>query len=254
MSTDSIDAPVGPERLHLLPGLYNLRDTGGYRAAAGVTRWGKLLRSDALHQIDDSGRARLAEVGIAHIVDLRGEGERQSAPSLIEGLATEVHHIPVFDDAAPPSPAAALAGLAPIYDHIVDERGAQLVAAIRVIAAAGEDEAVLVHCTAGKDRTGIVIALALSAAGVERSEVVADYALTSDNLRGAWADAMLDRVARSGQELTPAIVELISASPAAVMDALLERIEREHGSAAQYLRAHGLRDDELERLTAALVA
>lgn len=240
-------------RRHMTPGVYNLRDTGGYRAATGTSRWGKLFRSDALHLLDASGRELIAELGIAHIVDLRGGDELRTAPSALDGVEVRVHHLPVFDEAAPASQAGMRHGLAPIYDHMVDERGAQLADAIRVIAAAEDDEAVLVHCTAGKDRTGLVVAFALSAAGVDRDEVVADYAQTAQNLRGEWAERMLAGFRDGGAEVTPQLVELVTASPAGVLDALLARVEREHGSARAYLEANGLSASDLDRLAAALV-
>lgn len=242
-----------PVRLHLIPGVHNLRDTGGYRAATGMTRWGKLFRSDALHRIDATGRSRLAELGIAHIVDLRSTDERRTAPSLLKGLNARVHHLPVFDDAASAAQAGILFGLAPVYDHMVQERGVQLASAIRVIANASDNEAVLVHCTAGKDRTGLVIAFALRAAGVDRDDVVADYAQTADNLPREWADTMLRALQVRDHDLTPEIIELVTASPAPIMTALLERIEREHGSMAAYLQVHGLTETELERLTRTLI-
>ena len=241
------------ERRHAVAGLYNLRDTGGYRAAGGTSRWGKLLRSDALHRIDATGRDRLAEIGVAHIIDLRGGDERATAPSAVDGLEVTVHHLPVFDDADPAAQATTHVGLVPVYDHIVDERGAQLVDAIRVIIAADDDDAVLVHCTAGKDRTGLVVAFALGAAGVDRDDVVADYAATAENLRGEWSDAMTAVFEQRGIELTAGMVELITESPAEVLEALLERIDREHGSISAYLLAHGLTPTELERLTAVII-
>ncbi|GAB3597552.1 tyrosine-protein phosphatase PtbB [Microbacterium tumbae] len=241
-------------RRHATPGVYNLRDTGGYRAATGTSRWGKLFRSDALHLLDVQGRSLIADLGIAHVVDLRGSEEQRTAPSALDGLELQVHHLPVFDDAAPASRAAVRLGLASIYDHMADERGTQLADAIRVIAAAEEDEAVLVHCTAGKDRTGLVIAFALTAAGVDRDEVVADYAQTADNLRGEWAERMLAGYRDGGSELTPEVVELVTASPADMLGALLDRIERQHGSMRGYLGAHGLSAPDLDRLTAVLVA
>lgn len=243
-----------PVRRHVVPGLYNLRDTGGYRAATGTSRWGKLFRSDALHRIDDTGRARLAELGVTHVIDLRGSGERLAAPSALEGIDATVHHLPVFDDASPDAQVAKLTALEPVYAHMVDERGPQLARAIKVIADAGADDAVLVHCTAGKDRTGLVVAFALRAAGVDRDEVVADYAATADNLRGEWADAMLQGLVERGYELTPAMVELIVDSPAAIIEALLGRIDAEYGSMAAYLQAQGLTASDLDRLTAALIA
>ena len=241
------------ERRHAVAGLYNLRDTGGYRAAGGTSRWGKLLRSDALHRIDATGRDRLAEIGVAHIIDLRGGDERATAPSAVDGLEVTVHHLPVFDDADPAAQATTHVGLVPVYDHIVDERGAQLVDAIRVIIAADDDDAVLVHCTAGKDRTGLVVAFALAAAGGDRDDVVADYAATAENLRGEWSDAMTAVFEQRGIELTAGMVELITESPAEVLEALLERIDREHGSISAYLLAHGLTPTELERLTAVII-
>lgn len=241
------------ERRHAVAGLYNLRDTGGYRAAGGTSRWGKLLRSDALHRIDATGRDRLAEIGVAHIIDLRGGDERATAPSAVDGLEVTVHHLPLFDDADPAAQATTHVGLVPVYDHIVDERGAQLVDAIRVIIAADDDDAVLVHCTAGKDRTGLVVAFALAAAGVDRDDVVADYAATAENLRGEWSDAMTAVFEQRGIELTAGMVELITESPAEVLEALLERIDREHGSISAYLLAHGLTPTELERLTAVII-
>lgn len=241
------------ERRHAVAGLYNLRDTGGYRAAGGTSRWGKLLRSDALHRIDATGRDRLAEIGVAHIIDLRGGDERATAPSAVDGLEVTVHHLPVFDDADPAAQATTHVGLVPVYDHIVDERGAQLVDAIRVIIAADDDDAVLVHCTAGKDRTGLVVAFALAAAGVDRDDDVADYAATAENLRGEWSDAMTAVFEQRGIELTAGMVELITESPAEVLEALLERIDREHGSISAYLLAHGLTPTELERLTAVII-
>jgi protein-tyrosine phosphatase len=242
-----------PIRRHELPGIYNLRDTGGYRAGSATTRWGKLFRSDALHRLDEAGRARLVELGIAHIVDLRGDDERRSAPSRVDASGITVHHLPVFDEASPASQAGAAIGLAKVYDHMVDARGANLVRAIRVIAASADDEAVLVHCTAGKDRTGLVIAFALLAAGVERDEVVADYAATAEHLAGEWADLMLDAIRVAGHQVTPELHELMTASPAPVLEALLERIDREYGSITAYLAANGLAEADRERLAAALI-
>ena len=199
-----------------------------------------------------------AFVCVAHIIDLRGGDERATAPSAVDGLEVTVHHLPVFDDADPAAQATTHVGLVPVYDHIVDERGAQQllgvsVDAIRVIIAADDDDAVLVHCTAGKDRTGLVVAFALAAAGVDRDDVVADYAATAENLRGEWSDAMTAVFEQRGIELTAGMVELITESPAEVLEALLERIDREHGSISAYLLAHGLTPTELERLTAVII-
>lgn len=246
-------AASAPVRRRELPGVYNLRDTGGYRAASGSTRWGTLFRSDALHLLDDEGREALVALGITQLVDLRGDDERHAAPSAVAGLGIAIRHIPVFDDASPVVMAHAPVSLESVYRHMVDDRGPQLAAAVRALVDAAPGRAVLVHCTAGKDRTGLVIALALAAVGVDRQEVVDDYAATAAHLVGPWAQRMLAGLTERGLEATPEIVELVTASPASLLNGLLDRIEAEHGSIGGYLRSHGLTGDELARLRAALV-
>ena len=145
MTTELTEAASDPTRRHILPGLYNLRDVGGYPASGGTTRWGKLFRSDALHGIDDAARSHLRDLGIGHVVDLRGADERRRQPSSLSGLPLRVHEVPVFDDAAPATQALHELDLAWPHDHIVDDRPAALVDAIRVIGRAGDDDAVLVH-------------------------------------------------------------------------------------------------------------
>jgi protein-tyrosine phosphatase len=241
-----------PTRRHAVPGTYNLRDVGGYRAGDGETRWGKLFRSDALHRLDADSRAELGSLGIRSVVDLREANERNAAPSLLEGLDIRVHHLPVFDGAAPTRLAEERVTLDEVYGRIVDERGANLVRVIRVIARSG-DEPVLVHCTAGKDRTGLVIALTLLAVGVHRTEVVADYALTQQHLAGEWLARRRSEVLTDGTEGTPALDQLLGGSPPDALERILDRIDREHGSVEGYLSAHGLGEDDREQLLAVLV-
>src|SRR5205085_11613425 len=103
---------------------------------------------------------------------------------------------------------------------------------------------VVVHCMGGKDRTGLVVALALRLAGVAIDDVAADYAATAANLASrheAWLAAAPDEAERRRRaRLLP--------SPARAMHAVLEELERRYGSAADYLRACGVGDAELQRL------
>ena len=98
-----------------------------------------------------------------------------------------------------------------------------------------------------------IVMIAGASATVDRDDVVADYAATAENLRGEWSDAMTAVFEQRGIELTAGMVELITESPAEVLEALLERIDREHGSISAYLLAHGLTPTELERLTAVII-
>jgi protein-tyrosine phosphatase len=89
---------------------------------------------------------------------------------------------------------------------------------------------------------------------VERASVIADYALTEANLAGAWAERMLGKARDAGlTEPSQDVVDLMIASPAPVLTMLLERIDREYGSPTAYLRAIGLADADLARLTGILV-
>ena len=242
------------QRLVHLSGTHNFRDTGGYRVGASVARRGRLFGSDVMHGIDDARRGKLVELGVSRVVDLRSDHEIDAAPNLVDGLGITVHRVPVFDGAAPTAQIPQDITVGALHRHIVDERRPRLVEAIRLIPYVPDDGSVVVHCTAGKDRTGLVVALVLAAARVARGDVVSDYAQTEGHLRGAWADAMLAAIAAKGFELTPGLIEMVTASPASVMDEVLADLEAAHGTVAGYLRANGLSEAELSALTTSIVA
>lgn len=249
-------APVNEQpqrtRLHPVVGAYNLRDTGGYSATVGFTRWGKLYRSDALHQLEDDGRERLAQLGVGLVIDLRDDVELANAPSALGGLDLIVKHLPIFQGASPELVGTSGITLSSLYRTIIEDFGANVARAVSAIAHSGETP-VLVHCTAGKDRTGLVIALALLAVGVDRASVVADYAETESNLRGVWSATMLARIIAQAGMISPDLEQIVTASPAAVLEEIIDRIESDYGSAGDYLIANGMTADELVLLTAALL-
>lgn len=228
-------------------GTFNFRSTAGYAAGDRTVREGKLFRSDGLHRLTDAGRAHMAELGVALVVDLRDASELASSPSAVGGLALTVEHHPIFSTGKVPG-AEAATSLAAVYRLIVEDHADRLAAAVRLIADSDED-AVLVHCTAGKDRTGLVIATALLAVGVGRDQVLADYAASGANLAGPWAEAMLASVEHYFPgPVTPSTRELIVASPEPVLAAALDLIDAAYGSAAGLLAAHGFDDGDLRRL------
>lgn len=243
--------PSANPRLRDIEGTYNLRDTGGYTTPEGLTRWGKLFRSDALHALTDASRAQIDELGIKHVVDLRGESELLTSPTRLDGLGIPILHAPIYPQ-TPSFSSIEDVTLAGLYRLMIGEYGDNLTRAVAAIARSGPDP-VLVHCTAGKDRTGLVIALALLAVGVDKRDVIADYAATEQNLAGEWVTTMLARLAESGVATTPAVKHIMSASPAALIADIVEQIEREYGSAAGYLTSHGLTTSDLDGLRGALV-
>jgi protein-tyrosine phosphatase len=233
-------------------GTYNFRDVGGYPAAGGVTRPGKLFRADALGRLGDAGRQALRELGIRVVIDLRDDFEVDALPDDLAGLDIQVLHLPVFEGSGA-SASTVGATIVHLYEKIAFQHTDVIVKAIKEIADTG-DEPVIVHCTAGKDRTGVVIALALLAVGVDRETVVDDYAQTEANLAGPWLEGMLELVRGYGVEVTPDLRVILGGSPREALETLLDRIDERYGSVHEYLLAAGLDELELARLRSVLVA
>lgn len=226
-------------------GVANVRDVGGIPAAGGRIRSGVLLRSGQLSGATTAGAATL-QAAVQHIVDLRDGEEVAAEPTEIDGPDTT--HLPLFLGSVR-SFFEADTSLDELYLHLLEESGERLVDAIRIIASG---QRTLVHCTVGKDRTGVTIALALSAVGAEREAVIADYALTESQLP-AQRNRRIAEYLRAHHPDAVHAVALATQSPADVMRRLLEQVDERWGSAAGYLRANGMTDRELAALTAALV-
>ncbi|MFZ4894756.1 tyrosine-protein phosphatase [Plantibacter sp. Mn2098] len=236
-----------------LAGTANFRDIGGLPTSdGGSTRSGVLYRSDALHRLDDAGRASLAALGVATVVDLRSDAEALAMPNAIDETLLVVRHD--LAAGAVGTSIASLPTLDELYRTILRDAGPALADIANVVAdphVAGA--AIVIHCTAGKDRTGVATAVLLDAVGVDRAAIVADYARSADNLAGAWADQMLAGIRASGVEPTPDIVTLVTASPAETMARTLLHLDEHYGGAAAYLRAHGVTEDQLGLLAERLV-
>lgn len=216
----------------------------------------------------------LGDSPIGVVVDFRTPAERTLAPdllpqtrdirvvelSILEGaMASLAQDLMRAGGADPALIARAMAQLPTLDELYVGmlQHGAHAFTEVARLVASSTDAsptAVLVHCTAGKDRTGVATALLLEAVGADREAVVADYASSAAQLAGPWADGMLAGVQRLGVPLTPALVELVTGTPAAALRAALAWLDDEHGGATGYLHAAGLADDDLvalrERLTA----
>ncbi|PRY02105.1 tyrosine-protein phosphatase [Allonocardiopsis opalescens] len=242
-------------RRHLpLAGTYNVRDVGGYPVlGGGRTRWRTLLRSDALHRLDGAGRAALADIGVRTVLDLREAVERDHAPDALDGLGARELHVPIFND-PPGRPAAFTPELAHLYRLLVDDCAPRLAAAVAALADADAFPAV-VHCTAGKDRTGLVVAFALSVAGVPDDIVAADYQLTEQFLGEPFFAESRSRLLRYGvgEDEMETLRSIHLDAPAQLLLEVLTRMRAEHGDVAGYLRGNGVTDAQIEVLRTALV-
>ena len=264
-----------------LDGTANTRDLGGLPTSdGGRTVPGRILRSDNLQGLTEADVRRLVdEVGLRQVVDLRttaeilleGRGPLRAVPGVEHRhftlLPEKGHHTDVFavedDEPLDDLPEDRVEPLLPRQAAETDEgeppavraylgylqhRGEAVVEALRALADAGPG-ASLVHCAAGKDRTGVVVALALAVAGVPHEEIVADYALTADVI-----EALVARLAAS-----PTYAEdmgsrdIASHTPrAATMARVLELVDQRHGGALAWLEAHGFGPADQRRLRARL--
>lgn len=234
-----------------VPGTFNFRDVGGLPARGGVVRDGVLYRSDGLYRLGEAGKSELRELGIGIVIDLRDENEAKMMPDDLDGLEVEVLRLPVFEGSGASQGAGGIS-LEALYERIVTQHAGVVVSALREIANAG-DRAVIVHCTAGKDRTGVVVALALMAVGADRESVIDDYARTEANLAGEWLEEMVEMIGRYGVPDTPALRTLMGGSPREAIEGVLDSVERAHGSTREYLLASGLELGELAALETLLV-
>ena len=219
-----------------LPGTRNLRDIGGYPAGGGrTTRWRTLLRTDALDVIPGESRRALLDLGLRTVIDLRWPHELTEAPSVFAGsIAVRYRSIPLLED--DPTP---IIGLAATYRQILDERGPQLAAVARALLEEGGLPAVI-GCAAGKDRTGVTIALLLAAVGVPADVIVADYVLTG-----------LAFSQPNGRD--PHLVDWRAGAvdlecPPEYMEAMLHHLADRHGGAHALLRRNGLAAADLDLL------
>jgi protein-tyrosine phosphatase len=226
----------------------NFRDVGGLPAGDGVTRSGMLYRSGNLAAVDDGGFEALRALGLRRIIDLRDDEEVTWSPSRVDGLDVVTQRVPLFLGSVRSffENDISLTGL---YSSLIEDSSAKVVEVVRGIVS---DQPVLVHCTVGKDRTGVTVALTLAAAGVDTEAVIADYARTETLLPLSRNEEVVARL-RAVHPEAQHIEELATRSPAPVMRALLARLDEEYGSPVDYLRAHGLGDDEIAELRSILV-
>ena len=263
-----------------LPGVVNMRDLGGKPAGAAATRFGSVIRTDNLQDLPPASVRRLVdELGVTDVVDLRTDVERASTgdgPLAAEGVRFHTlslypedsmeHGIPDPDTDEPPTfpwqgdfagAAQAEVGhdthLANHYFGYLEGRPDNIVAALRAIAAA--PGAVLVHCAAGKDRTGTISAMALTVAGVDRDAVVADYDATNERV-----ELIFERLRSSDTYRADLEGQVVAdqATPAESMRMLLQVLDEQFGAGHAngvegWLAGQGWTAEDTERLRAKLL-
>jgi protein tyrosine/serine phosphatase len=257
-----------------LDGLVNLRDVGGIPTTdGGAISPGRLLRSDNLQSLTEHDIERLLELGLTDVIDLRSdfEAESEGPGPLTRVPQVQVHQHSFFrewregvgedkPDERPevvPEEALPWIDLAPSvqiehplashYLSYLSDRPDSVVASLREIADA--EGAALVHCAAGKDRTGTLVAIALSLVGAERDAVVADYAASSERMQ-AIVDRLLGTVTYA-DNLRDRPLSSHMTHPE-TMQAFLDHVDTEYGSMAALMQRLGWTEADTARLRAKL--
>ncbi|MEX5634539.1 tyrosine-protein phosphatase [Parafrankia sp. FMc2] len=217
--------------------LANLRDVGGMATTSGqLIRAGVLYRSD-MPRVDDERPDASFTWPPPTVVDLRASMERGDAPHPLSLLGSEIHVKPLIGEGRNTVSESVTAevragGLRMLYPVILDVAAPSLVEILDLAAEAPGP--LLVHCAAGKDRTGIVVALLLRLAGVVPEAVVADYMATGPNMPGIVrrlkGQALLPgartgerRASEVSMDAVGAVLEIIDGHPAGVEGWLLDR-------------------------------
>ncbi|MFB0610752.1 tyrosine-protein phosphatase [Aurantiacibacter poecillastricola] len=257
------------ERILTLEGARNFRDFGGYLTQdGGKVRRGMLFRSNRLSQLTPGDIALLEETGIATIFDLRAPREREADPTAWQAAHLDFHSWPPghkrrLVDMALEYPPTAKGAEALMADFYADLPRMMAHAFGGILARIADGAApCIIHCSAGKDRTGMAAALILSAVGVPRESVLDDYAMTDrivasedDMARSLFTGKSGgDRAKGSMRERFPpeAIAVMRSARPS-FLESAFAGIERDYGTLPEYFAAIGANDAVLGRLRKLLV-
>ncbi|MBV9047408.1 MAG: tyrosine-protein phosphatase [Solirubrobacterales bacterium] len=223
---------------------------------------GVLLRSDNLQSLSARDLRRLVEEhALEVVIDLRtgSEVELEGPGPMTAEHTVRIEHRSLLPDSGANTDLDASAVIPPrrsdrdealeeppivrAYMSYLSRRPDSIVGSSRAIARA--DGAVLVHCAAGKDRTGVVVALALDAAGVDRDAIVGDYLATGERIHAIFARLVESPTYRA--ELERDDPQEHAPVPGTI-ERLLELVDERFGGSAAWLSAHGLSDSDLERL------
>lgn len=228
-----------------LEGAYNLRDLGGYPASGGkMTQYHVFYRSDCLHRLSEADWSLLQQMGIKTIIDLRSSDEQEMQPYYCEPYGITRYSIPLKAESKTTQKIGEflkgsdlatneefLNSLFTSYPDTIEQNPDRVVLVLRTISENVGRGGVLYHCTAGKDRTGIISSLLLYLAGVADGDIIADYQVTQTY------------ITRSNNEIFQHVPEQFLSSAPKAMEHLLTYYRQ--ANIKQKLLENGLKAEEI---------
>jgi len=247
------------ERLVALEGALNWRDLGGYPTADGrVTKWDRIYRSDGLDQLTDADLDVVAELGIKLVFDFRVDREVDESPSrLVDHPTVRCQRLPIGGDEvegrsildiirAGELRTYSVEDMAGTYERLLEDF-APTFGEVLAHAADPGNHPMVFHCTAGKDRTGLMAMLLLGALGVSDEDIVTDYELTTQYRSNRRLEILGPEIEKAGGDLETVRPYLTAFAP--VMVATIERLRRDYRSIEDFLIAKaGVDSHTLSRL------
>lgn len=242
---------ISKRRLHW-DACYNAREVGGYPTQdGGEIAWQRLVRTDNLSRLSTAGQAALVAYGVRTIIDLRDPSELAMEPhAFIKSPggddALVYYNLPLinFKDEVwlrEISPTTAT----PVYYCLTLDIFKPQVRAIMQAIAANSSGSVLIHCHAGKDRTGLIVALLLALAGVDDAIIAADYALSNHYLQ-PWYQQLMAQHAHDA-ERQKQMTEDFKTLPEFMLT-VLAHVDQHYGGVREYLQATGLTTQEIAQI------
>jgi protein tyrosine/serine phosphatase len=245
MPEDPVTDPAHDRHIEL-DGAVNFRDLGGYPAADGrQVRWRTLFRADGLSNLSDRDRGIVRQLGVATVIDLRTPVELERGRFPVEDIPVDFRNLPLLSTIPDPTRFEIVPGLlATSYQEMAREASDQI-ATVLTLLAHQASHPVIIHCTAGKDRTGVMVAVLLGLLGVPDAIVVTDYALSAramDRLR-----QKLVATHPEAKDVINAADAMFSAAPEN-MASLLAALRSEYGTIEAYAESAGAGPDVVKGL------
>lgn len=225
------------EKTYNFPSMLNIRDLGGHKSKFGLTKYGTLIRSDAPYKLSQSEIDEFMKLGVTTVIDFRSKQEIEQKPcafAKIDGV--EYYNIPMYGgNVMPPSEEL----VAPGYFKMIEDKET-IYKIMRVIASSKGN--VLYHCSAGKDRTGVISALLLALVGVSSKEIAEDYYVSWGNIK-----QLIDELLEKNPNM-----KMLENRKEYIED-FLQMLNNKYGTANEYLMGLGLKSCEIQKIKNKLI-